>query len=200
MLLELFFAYNLTRCKKQYRADEDKFGTDLWKRLEGAYDLCSALENQIQYAQKEGINVDKERLYLCAPRGIGMDHTPGCFMCAGPEGLYNNVSLYVKTKETGEAIVNLFKTGARLDFREFEPDYLQVKIGACKKHLFNLEWLVEAIVAQKNIPRYKSGSREIPGEFAISYNKILGAMQAVSLEVNPELTSPLSKSIEKKET
>ena len=76
-----------------------------------------------------------------ASRGIGMDYTPGCFVCGGEEGLYSNIAAFVRTKAAGERVVNIFTYGARLDYREFEPDHVQVKIGACETHLRNLEKL-----------------------------------------------------------
>ncbi|MFA6407694.1 MAG: hypothetical protein WCV80_03250 [Candidatus Paceibacterota bacterium] len=74
-------------------------------------------------------------------RGIGTDMTPGCFICGGEKGHYHNISAFVQCKEAGERIVLLFPKGARLDFRDFEPDRVQVKIGACNKHLKNLKLL-----------------------------------------------------------
>lgn len=44
-------------------------------------------------------------------------------------------------KAAGERVVAMFQRGARLDYREHEPDYVQVKIGACDKHLANLQKL-----------------------------------------------------------
>ncbi len=85
--------------------------------------------------------VPKEGGEYFRSRGVGMDSTPGCFVCGGEKGMYNNISGYVHCKEAGERIVKKFETGAYLDYREFEPDYIQVKIGACKKHVHCLEEL-----------------------------------------------------------
>ena len=77
-------------------------------------------------------------------RGIGTDKTPGCFCCGGKKRYHNNIAAFVKSKQAGERIVKLFgEYGAWLDYREFEPDWIQVKIGACDKHLPNLEKLAE---------------------------------------------------------
>lgn len=78
------------------------------------------------------------------PRGIGFDHTPGCFVCGGVDGLHQNIAAFVQCKAAGERVVTMFQTGARLDYREYEPDYVQVKIGACDKHADNLELLYSA--------------------------------------------------------
>ena len=74
-------------------------------------------------------------------RGIGSDNTPGCFICGGEQGLYSNIAAFVESKADGEKVVRMFEYGARLDFRSREPDWIQVKIGACKKHTINLERL-----------------------------------------------------------
>lgn len=78
-------------------------------------------------------------------RGIGLDQTPGCFVCGGNETLHANISGFVNTKEAGERVVAMFDKGARLDFRLHEPDRIQVKIGACNNHRKNLEKLDELI-------------------------------------------------------
>lgn len=74
-------------------------------------------------------------------RGIGFDTTPGCFVCGGESRLYHNIAAFVRTKEAGERVVNMFAQGARLDYRPHSPDRVQVKIGACHGHLHNLEHL-----------------------------------------------------------
>lgn len=74
-------------------------------------------------------------------RGIGCDSTPGCFVCGGVGGMYSNISGFVRCKAAGERVVAMFSTGARLDYRTFEPDRVQVKIGACDGHLRSLEML-----------------------------------------------------------
>lgn len=83
-------------------------------------------------------------------RGIGIDETPGCFVswCSRNGGrnsryktMYNNIAAFVQCKETGERVVAMFRGGVWLDYREYEPDRVQVKIGACDKHLPNLKLL-----------------------------------------------------------
>lgn len=74
-------------------------------------------------------------------RGIGMDYAPGCFVCGGGNSMYNNIAAFVHGKAAGERVVAMFSQGARLDYRESEPDRVQVKIGACVEHRTNLERL-----------------------------------------------------------
>lgn len=52
--------------------------------------------------------------------------------------MLNNIAAFVQCKEAGERVVRMFKKGARLDYRDHEPDRVQVKIGACDTHLPNL--------------------------------------------------------------
>ncbi len=74
-------------------------------------------------------------------RGIGLDNTPGCFICGRGPGLHHNIAAFVQCKQSGERIVGMFQSGARLDYREHSPDRVQVKIGACDQHKQNLELL-----------------------------------------------------------
>lgn len=74
-------------------------------------------------------------------RGIGLERTPGCFICGGDTRLYNNIAAFVESKASGKRVVAMFETGAFLDYREHSPNWVQVKIGACKAHVANLERL-----------------------------------------------------------
>ena len=78
-------------------------------------------------------------------RGIGLDNTPGCFVCGGGERMRNNIAAFVQCRAAGERVVAMFASGARLDYRAFEPDRVQVKIGACSTHLPNLQRLHDLI-------------------------------------------------------
>lgn len=74
-------------------------------------------------------------------RGVGLDRTPGCFVCGGDEGLHNNIAAFTDSRADGEAVVELFDKGARLDYREHEPNWIQVKVGTCHLHLPALDAL-----------------------------------------------------------
>jgi hypothetical protein len=100
--------------------------------------------------QMEQHTVKWEDGVLFAPRGIGSDHTPGCFCCGGEPDLYSNISGFVYGKNDGEKVVAMFEHGARLDYRDYEPNWIQVKIGACKDHFLNLEKLY-SLTARENV-------------------------------------------------
>lgn len=88
-------------------------------------------------------------------RGIGLDSCT-CFVCGNneePRRMMNNICAYVSCKDAGERAVALFEKGARLDYREWEPDYVQVKIGACEDHLLNLKILDSLIDADDIITK-----------------------------------------------
>lgn len=80
-------------------------------------------------------------------RGIGLDVAPGCFICGaalrheGSIDYLNNVAAFVGSKEDGEKAVRFIGQGARLDWREHEPTWIQVKVGACDEHITQLEAL-----------------------------------------------------------
>lgn len=84
------------------------------------------------------------------PRGIGLDVCPYCFVCGakerhpGANSYLNNVAAFVASKDDGETIVGWFAGKARLDFRPSEPNWIQLKVGACDAHLENLKALAEA--------------------------------------------------------
>jgi hypothetical protein len=81
-------------------------------------------------------------------RGIGLDRIPsGCFCCGKSEKHYiNNISGFVENREEGQAITDFFgEHGARLDYRDWEPNWIQVKIGSCDEHLPNLRHLEKII-------------------------------------------------------
>jgi hypothetical protein len=85
--------------------------------------------------------IDPKAEYIFRPRGIGLDLTPGCYVCGGEQKMYNNISGFVASRTDGQLIKHLFATGARLDYRDHEPNWIQVKIGACDTHLPNLQHL-----------------------------------------------------------
>src|SRR5271165_6475879 len=69
-----------------------------------------------------------------SPRGIGFDSVP-CFVtkqkeCSGRP----NISGFVSSREDGQKVVDMFGGYARLDYRDFEPNWIQVKVGVEKEH------------------------------------------------------------------
>jgi hypothetical protein len=89
-------------------------------------------------------------------RGIGMDNC-SCFICGDEnERMMNNISAFVKSKSDGEEAVSWFGKGAYLDYRPHEPNWIQVKIGACKHHLPALEKLDKLISEQYDVLRKRT--------------------------------------------
>ncbi len=77
------------------------------------------------------------------PRGIGQDWID-CFICGSDSHEpRRNLAAFVQCKAAGERIVAMFEKGARLDYRDYEPDRVQVKVGACDVHDQNLRRLHE---------------------------------------------------------
>jgi len=87
------------------------------------------------------------RIYKARPRGIGKNWGLGCYCCktASDDILYNDCAFFVPSRETGKAIEQMFGVGAWLDYREMEPNWIQVKVGVCDDHLTCLEKLVQLV-------------------------------------------------------
>lgn len=94
-------------------------------------------------------NTENELMYI--PRGIGLNWM-SCFVCDGEDiSLKSSMAAFAENKESGEKMVELFKSSgfhAKLDYRDSEPNWVQVKIGACKEHQNMLENLY-ALTCQK---------------------------------------------------
>lgn len=89
-------------------------------------------------------HIDNTMVYW-SPRGIGYDSVP-CFVtkqlkCDGRP----NISGFVSSREDGEKVVEIFGGYARLDYREREPNWIQVKVGVEKGHEEVLERLMVAV-------------------------------------------------------
>jgi hypothetical protein len=89
---------------------------------------------------EEVLAVSDAEMY--SPRGIGLN-TTACFVCnSAPLRYYqDDMAAFVAGREGGERVVAMFEAAgahARLDFRESEPNWVQVKIGACPMHKPNL--------------------------------------------------------------
>ena len=86
-------------------------------------------------------------------RGIGKDYCT-CFMCKdGEKKLMHNIAMFVNSKLEGEAIVQHFQYGAWLDYRENEPNWIQVKVGACNSHYDLLAQLDHVISIHQTVSR-----------------------------------------------
>lgn len=82
-------------------------------------------------------------------RGVGMDDGMPCFVCGAvrrndtANTYMNNISGYVQSRFAGMRVQAMFNHKPRLDYREYEPSYIQLKVGACDKHLEALKDLHE---------------------------------------------------------
>jgi len=92
-------------------------------------------------------DVEKGTSLAFRSRGIGLDMVPCCFVCGTKlrepraNAYLNNISAFVASKAEGEEILSWFEQGARLDYRENEPNRIQLKIGACNDHVKQLQHL-----------------------------------------------------------
>jgi hypothetical protein len=99
--------------------------------------------------------MDRNRLYKFNSRGVGLD-VVDCFCCGtslrapGTNHYMNNIAAFVANRDSGEAIAALFGGyGTFLDYRGRYPDRVQLKIGACDKHVSNLQALHDLTQAQE---------------------------------------------------
>lgn len=120
--------------------------------------LISALYSRQIEAEEEAYKLAPTQGIYYSSRGIGSDSDLTCFICGvdhrfrGGEGYIclPNISGFVKTKEDGEAIVEMFGLKAAwLDYRPATPKRIQVKIGACNEHFDNLR-LLERMISRNN--------------------------------------------------
>lgn len=126
--------------------------------------LVTLANSKVEIVKIEIATLDKERgpHLKFAPRGIGLDVCPGCFVCMatkraeGKNDYLHNIAAFVESKPDGEKIVEWFSGRARLDYREREPNWIQLKVGACDLHHINLQQLEHltrkyGVIRQKDI-------------------------------------------------
>jgi hypothetical protein len=141
---------------------------DIIKNMDGFLTTgIASLYHSIKEIQEIEIRADDSKYgksLKFGSRGIGLDVTPGCFVCGtkirskaaaeiGNEYL-NNIAAFAENKLEGEEIVSWFDSGAFLDWRKHEPNWIQVKIGACDKHLPNLEQLHQMTLTHNVIRKH----------------------------------------------
>jgi hypothetical protein len=99
--------------------------------------------------------------YKFSPRGLGSSWQ-ACFICGekplgdgGGEGSTNDdMASFVETKEDGEQIIDLFTAlgcTALLDYRDYEPNWIQVKLAVCRAHWPSLRLLKEICSKENTI-------------------------------------------------
>lgn len=98
-------------------------------------------------------------------RGIGLDCTPGCFVCgatqrndAANEYLHNIAAHLRKADET--AALACFERGARMDYYHGDDSAPQIKVGACDEHLHALEHLsLQWFISRNHVDRLATQAR-----------------------------------------
>jgi|GEM_PF-5599261 len=87
---------------------------------------------------------------------IGEKIECGCYICGQENMLHDCISGFVRTRESGKRVLNLFEVGkAFLDYSPKRPDRTEVKIGACDKHQRNLTELHRLIRQGNTITKEK---------------------------------------------
>lgn len=96
--------------------------------------------------------------HWASPRPIGLGYGPGCFVAeqCGEKSLdmhpAHDCAMFVGSQDEGDEIVSWFGGfGAWLDYRQSEPNRIQIKVTCCDKHLPNLEHLVNSVCVEKLI-------------------------------------------------
>lgn len=122
--------------------------------------LYGAMENQMRQEICAVDARDGEHLKF-ASRGIGLDELDCCFVCGekerepGSGNMFHNIAAFVASRDDGDKLTAWFWPGsARVDYREYEPHRIQLKIGACTRHLPHLRYLHERTAAH-NVLRQK---------------------------------------------
>lgn len=78
------------------------------------------------------------------PRGAGGGDGSGhCFICMDEHVSGKDMAGFVSSREGGLNVVEMFggPKRARLDYRAFEPDWVQVKIATCRDHDWKIDYL-----------------------------------------------------------
>lgn len=81
-----------------------------------------------------------------SPRGLGSEWNLTCLVTGKEERLMPNISGFVRSKAAGERVVKMFDGRARLDWRESEPNWIQVKVGVIEEHKEVLVRLFDAVM------------------------------------------------------
>jgi len=105
-------------------------------------------DQEAWFPKDPGPNEDESENF--SSRGVGYDGGACCFVTGAelPSG-GPNISGFVDFKESGERVVAMFgkKGGAWLDYREYEPTWIQVKILCCQEQVHCLEKLHDLTTA-----------------------------------------------------
>ena len=111
---------------------------DRFESVEGLIDCgLTCLYEVMKEIAKHEIAADDAKFGESIPftsRGIGTDNCPGCFVCGGKPGSMSNIAAFVRSVNDGQLATQWFQGLAWVDFRPSEPNWIQVKFGACDNH------------------------------------------------------------------
>lgn len=116
--------------------------------------------------------LDTNTIYKFASRGIGSSWDR-CFVCAeaplkdglGEGSTHENLAAFVEGRAGGEAVLALFQDRgltASLDWRESEPNWVQIKVGVCRAHQASLR-LLDRVTAVNDEISSKAIAYCLPG-------------------------------------
>jgi hypothetical protein len=90
------------------------------------------------------------------PRGIGLNALP-CYVCGHTaSNVQPDMAAHVSSQQDGTDILDMFlelRCCAWLDYRPSEPNWIQVKVGACYLHAANLRFLYVLTARDKRITK-----------------------------------------------
>lgn len=98
-------------------------------------DYANDKYEQVEFAYKNSQIPETDQLIYFSPRGVGAGWY-SCLIC-GHEGGQADMASFVSSRANGLLAVQWFEDAgltAHLDYRDHEPNWVQVKVGACAKH------------------------------------------------------------------
>ncbi len=137
----------------------DKYN-DLANPIQGLYGFFEvgliSLQGSIDFVKRSNY-IQKDEI-IFRSRGISLDYCPGCIFCGNgliESRLLKTISGFVECENDGNKIVSWVteSEGIKLDFREDEPSWIQVKIGSCDLHEHKLKKLHELCMKNNTISK-----------------------------------------------
>jgi hypothetical protein len=106
-------------------------------------DDAKAVHEWQEEIMREAMRMRNTLCVQWSPRGVGSNWNIPDLVTGLDDGkLHPDMSGFVKSKAEGQLAVVIFGDRARLDYRESEPNWIQVKVSAQEEVLYELEKLV----------------------------------------------------------